>query len=132
MDNRRMVLRVRPDAMGVLWCLPGTTVGHRKERKRPPVARVLDVSHTGMQVAAPDDDRIVRGVALEIVIGDVTALVRVRWVKPTTTPGWNCYGIEFLRPTPAVQAAIVEVIRACSDRDGIELREESAVRRPLW
>ena len=131
-DNRRIVLRVRPDALGVLWCLPGTKIGHRKESKRPPVAKVIDVSHTGMQVAAPCDDRIVRGVVIEVVIGDVTTPVRVRWTQQTTTPGWSCYGVEFLRPTPEVQQAIVDVIRDCSARDGIELREEAAVRRPMW
>lgn len=132
MDNRRIVVRVRPDALGVLWCLPGTVVGHRKERKRPPTARVIDLSHTGMQVAAPTDDRIVRGVVIDVVISGVTTPVRVRWCKPTTTPGWSCYGVEFVRPGAEVQQAVIEVIRACSQRDGIELREEAAVRRPLW
>src|SRR5690606_33114040 len=132
MDNRRIVVRVRPDALGVLWCLPGTVVGHRRERKRPPTARVIDISHTGMQVAAPTDDRIVRGVVINVVINDVRAPVRVRWSKPTTTPGWSCYGVEFVRPDAQVEAAIIDVIRECSVRDGIELREEAAVRRPLW
>ena len=132
MDNRRMLTRVRPDDLTVLWCTPGTKVGARRESKRPPVARVLDISHTGMQLVAPADERIQRGTQLEVVIESITTPVRVRWLGPTNVEGVHAYGVEFLQMNRELEDLVIGIIHECAARDGVELPEPPPDRPPIW
>lgn len=132
LSNRRIGHRVRPADLQVLWCLPGTVVGHRRAKKRPPTARVVDLSFTGMQVVAPVDRRIVRGSNIEMVLEGLSIVDRVRWIRPSEEPGTALHGVEMLHQTPELTRMITSIIEACDVRDGIELREEPAVRRTIW
>jgi hypothetical protein len=132
MDERRMGQRVSPTDLTVLWCAPGTKVGSRRASKQPSLARVLDLSQSGAQVVAGADDRIQRGTILEIQLADAWCEVRVRWVTPTNVDGVLAYGIEFLRPGPAMVEAVTQVIRECYARDGLELKAPPIARKTGW
>ena len=131
-SNRRLGHRVQPDRLDILWCLPGTVVGHRKERKRPPTARVVDMSFTGMQVEAPTHKDLVRGAVMEVVIDEVRTPVRIRWIRASDQPGMALFGIELLRQTPELTRVVTSIIESCDVRDGIELREPPKSRMTYW
>lgn len=132
LDNRRIGHRVRPADLEVLWCLPGTVVGHRRAKKRPPAARVVDLSFTGMQVIAPVDKRIVRGATIEMTLEGLSIIGRVRWIRASDVPGSALHGVEMLNQTPEITRLITSIIEACDIRDGIELRDQPAVRKTMW
>lgn len=132
LDNRRIGHRVRPENLHVTWCLPGTVVGHRREKKRPPTARVVDLSFTGMQVVAPLDKRVARGSTIDVVFEGVTVPVRIRWIGQSDEAGMGLHGVEMLNQTPELTQMVTSIIEACDIRDGIELREPPPVRRTLW
>lgn len=132
MDNRRMGNRVAPSDLTVLWCPPGTKVGARRASKQPAVARVLDISLSGMQVVARDDKRVQRGATLEVVMRELVCPVRIRWVRPTNKEGVSAYGVEFVKPSLDVVNAIEDVMRECYARDGIELKERPVSRMTGW
>ncbi|QGG96679.1 PilZ domain-containing protein [Actinomarinicola tropica] len=132
LSNRRIGHRVRPENLEVLWCLPGTVVGHRREKKRPPTGRVVDLSFTGMQVVAPLDKRIGRGTTIEVVLEGMTVPVRVRWIGEADEPGMGLHGVEMLHQSPDLTRLLTSIIEACDIRDGVELREPPPVRQTLW
>src|SRR5690625_4220818 len=100
--ERRMGERVSPTDLTLLWCPPGTKVGARRGKRQPALARVVDLSHTGAQVMARDDDRVQRGISMQIILRDVACEVRVRWIRPTSNPDVLAYGIEFMSPPRAL------------------------------
>lgn len=132
LGNRRLGHRVQPEGLEVLWCLPGTEVGHKRESKRPPAGRVLDLSFTGAQVLAPTHKKVERGVVLPIVLEGVMAPVRIRWVRESDEPGHSLFGVEFLGQTPTFTEVVNRLIVQCSLREGIELREPPVGRRTVW
>lgn len=132
MDNRRLGDRARPDDLSVQWVVPGTKVGARRESKRPPAARVLDISHSGLQVVAPADKQIQRGTTLEVVIRDVSTGVRVRWVELTNVQGVLAYGVEFVKAPPALREVVSQIIEETFRSQGIELRDQPPERRTIW
>ena len=132
MTERRMGERVSPTDLTVLWCPPGTKVGARRAKKAPLVARVLDISQTGAQVVAPEDDRVQRGTTLVLILRDEPCEVRVRWTRPTNVEAVSAYGIEYLRPSPEFAQTIVDVFRECYERDGLELRPPPVSRNTVW
>ena len=132
MNDRRMGQRVSPSDLNVVWCPPGTKVGARRASKQPLIARVLDISQTGAQVVAPEDDRVKRGGVAALILDEIPCEIRIRWVRPTNVDGVMAYGIEFVRPDNDFAEAIVEVIRECYERDGLELRPPPVARRHGW
>ena len=132
MDERRMGQRVSPTDLTILWCPLGTKVGARKAKHQPAVARVIDLSQTGAQVVAREDDRVQRGGSLDIVLHDVSCQVRVRWIRPTSVDGVLAYGIEFIRPSPDLTQTISDVFADAYAREGLELRAPPVARRTGW
>ncbi len=132
MINRRMGERVFPTDLTVAWCPPGTKVGSRRASKQPKVARIVDMSQTGAQAIAEDDDRVHRGSTVTIILADVPCEARIRWIGPTNVAGVSAYGIEFLGQSRAFADALVEVFRECYARDGLELRPPPVERRTGW
>ena len=130
--ERRMGERVSPTDLTLLWCPPGTKVGARRGKKQPALARVVDISHTGAQVMARDDDRVQRGISMEVVLRDVVCEVRVRWIRPTSNPEVLAYGIEFMRPTRDFTNVITDLFAEAYARDGLELRPQPVARRTGW
>ncbi|MGY6501534.1 MAG: PilZ domain-containing protein [Acidimicrobiales bacterium] len=124
--------RVAPTDLTVLWCPPGTKVGARRASKQPVPARALDISLSGMQVVARHDERVQRGVTLEVVLRDVVCTMRVRWIRPTNKDGVSAYGVEFVNPSIHVANAVEDIMRECYAREGIEMKERPVSRMTAW
>jgi hypothetical protein len=132
LGNRRLGHRVQPESLEVLWCVPGSVVGHKRESKRPPTARVVDLSFTGMQVLAPVHKKVTAGSVLGIVMEGSSSPVRVRWIREAKEPGQALFGVEFVGQTPRFMETVNRLIVECSLREGIELREPPLGRRTVW
>ena len=130
--NRRLGRRVAPRGLDVLWCLPGTVVGHRRESRRPPRAEVVDLSFTGMQVLSTPDARVQPGALVDVVIGGITTPVRVRWIGESDRRRKVRYGVEMVRPSSELTELLSRIVVDCDVRDGIELREMPVCRPIAW
>ncbi|MFA7477988.1 MAG: PilZ domain-containing protein [Acidimicrobiia bacterium] len=132
MTNRRLGERVVPDDLEIEWAVPGTKLGTTKGRKQPPMALVSDISISGLQVVAPDHDKVQIGTLVPISLGGLETTVRVRWIRPALAEGKSAYGAVFLQISRELEELINQIVVQCRFRDGLPVREEPQGYRTIW
>lgn len=107
--GRRLGERLTPDGdILVTW---RTDRPRRPLSRRPaPVARVADISVTGVGLVGPDDADLGCGSVLMVDFDGAPAVLRVRHRTALAEPGWCLYGTEFVEADPRVHEWVNQLL----------------------
>jgi hypothetical protein len=72
--------------------------------------QVLDPSVAGALLVAPTNPRLVPGVKIKMLFEDVTAVIVVRNVRPSSTPQHSYYGIAFFGMGRELELKVLQLV----------------------
>lgn len=115
--SRRMGERLAVHGVVLSWDTRGRR-SPRWKRRRFDEADVIDVSVSGAQLLAPDNQRIAVGHRVTIVAGGAIGVVRVKRIAPVTHGPLAIFGVEFVTLEPALEALLFSQLDAERPRRG--------------